>query len=105
MKEMLKNMLLEKWMNCTLLLCCTCYSYFSVITDEVACVDPQICNYVCQSEAGCSSIAYPRLVLGIMPEGGLQKQDVVLHFVHFSVFSFLRNLKCQFIFPIFFLSK
>ncbi|XP_060596776.1 sodium/myo-inositol cotransporter-like [Ruditapes philippinarum] len=37
--------------------------------DEVACVDPQICNYVCQSEAGCSSIAYPRLVLGIMPEG------------------------------------
>ncbi|KAL4221339.1 Sodium/myo-inositol cotransporter [Mactra antiquata] len=37
--------------------------------DEVACVDPDICNYVCQSEAGCSSIAYPRLVLGVMPEG------------------------------------
>ncbi|KAL5013821.1 hypothetical protein ScPMuIL_008091 [Solemya velum] len=37
--------------------------------DEVACVDPEICNYVCQSEAGCSNIAYPRLVLGIMPEG------------------------------------
>lgn len=37
--------------------------------DEVACVDPEICNYVCQSEAGCSSIAYPRLVLGVMPEG------------------------------------
>ena len=41
----------------------------SYYVDEVACVDPEICNYVCQSEAGCSSIAYPRLVLGIMPEG------------------------------------
>jgi len=38
-------------------------------TDEVACVDPDICEYVCQSAAGCSSIAYPRLVLGVMPEG------------------------------------
>lgn len=37
--------------------------------DEVACVDPEICNYVCQSKAGCSSIAYPRLVLDVMPEG------------------------------------
>ncbi|KAH3825204.1 sodium/myo-inositol cotransporter-like [Dreissena polymorpha] len=40
-----------------------------LFADEVACVDPNICNYVCQSEAGCSSIAYPRLVLGVMPEG------------------------------------
>lgn len=37
--------------------------------DEVACIDPEICNYVCQSRAGCTSIAYPRLVLGVMPEG------------------------------------
>lgn len=37
--------------------------------DEVACHDPEICNYVCQSNAGCSSIAYPRLVVGIMPDG------------------------------------
>ena len=42
---------------------------FVLFTDEVACVDPEICNYVCQSEAGCSSIAYPRLVLDVMPEG------------------------------------
>ncbi|KAJ8320449.1 hypothetical protein KUTeg_002036 [Tegillarca granosa] len=37
--------------------------------DEVACVDPDICYEVCQTRAGCTNIAYPRLVLGIMPEG------------------------------------
>lgn len=37
--------------------------------DEVACVDRDICYEVCQSYAGCTNIAYPRLVLGIMPEG------------------------------------
>lgn len=37
--------------------------------DEVACVDKDICYEICQSYAGCTNIAYPRLVLGIMPEG------------------------------------
>jgi uncharacterized sodium:solute symporter family permease YidK len=32
-------------------------------------VDPDICMAVCQNPAGCTNIAYPRLVLGIMPEG------------------------------------
>ena len=40
-----------------------------MFSDEVACVDPDICYTVCQSYAGCTNIAYPRLVLGIMPEG------------------------------------
>ena len=48
---------------------CVCTSLYTIISDEVACVDPEICNYICQSEAGCSSIAYPRLVLDIMPDG------------------------------------
>lgn len=38
-------------------------------SDEVACVDKDICYEICQSYAGCTNIAYPRLVLGIMPEG------------------------------------
>lgn len=42
-------------------------------TDEVACVDRDICYEVCQSYAGCTNIAYPRLVLGIMPEGCTHK--------------------------------
>ncbi|XP_041378394.1 sodium/myo-inositol cotransporter-like isoform X2 [Gigantopelta aegis] len=37
--------------------------------DEVACSNPDYCMQVCQSKAGCSSIAYPRLALGIMPNG------------------------------------
>lgn len=37
--------------------------------DEVGCVVPEICYAVCQSEAGCSSIAYPKLVLTYMPIG------------------------------------
>ncbi|XP_076451798.1 sodium/myo-inositol cotransporter-like [Babylonia areolata] len=37
--------------------------------NEVACTNPDYCMQVCQSRAGCSNIAYPRLVLGVMPEG------------------------------------
>ncbi|KAK7094087.1 sodium/myo-inositol cotransporter-like [Littorina saxatilis] len=37
--------------------------------DEVACTNPDYCMEVCQSRAGCSNIAYPRLVLGLMPDG------------------------------------
>ncbi|XP_076451807.1 sodium/myo-inositol cotransporter-like [Babylonia areolata] len=37
--------------------------------NEVACTNPDYCMEVCQSKAGCSSIAYPRLVLGLMPDG------------------------------------
>ena len=39
------------------------------LTDEVACTNPDYCMQVCQSRAGCSNIAYPRLVLGVMPDG------------------------------------
>lgn len=35
-------------------------------TEEVACVDPEACLAFCNNKAGCSNIAYPRLVLGIM---------------------------------------
>nr|XP_009861531.2 sodium/myo-inositol cotransporter [Ciona intestinalis] len=38
-------------------------------TDEVACVDPEVCYAICQSSTGCSNIAFPRLVLGVMPTG------------------------------------
>ncbi|XP_064646735.1 sodium/mannose cotransporter SLC5A10-like [Lineus longissimus] len=37
--------------------------------NEVACVDPDICEAVCQNRAGCSNIAYPILVLKILPSG------------------------------------
>ncbi|XP_071110603.1 sodium/myo-inositol cotransporter-like [Haliotis cracherodii] len=37
--------------------------------DDIACTNPDYCMSVCQSKAGCSNIAYPRLVLGLMPNG------------------------------------
>jgi uncharacterized sodium:solute symporter family permease YidK len=32
--------------------------------DEIGCVDPEICQAICQNPVSCSNIAYPRLVLG-----------------------------------------
>uniref|UniRef100_H3B8V3 Solute carrier family 5 member 9 n=1 Tax=Latimeria chalumnae TaxID=7897 RepID=H3B8V3_LATCH len=37
--------------------------------DEVACVDPTICESVCGARVGCSNIAYPKLVVELMPVG------------------------------------
>ncbi|KAL7865995.1 hypothetical protein SRHO_G00112420 [Serrasalmus rhombeus] len=37
--------------------------------DELACIGPEHCMAVCGSQAGCSNIAYPRLVMSIMPVG------------------------------------
>ncbi|XP_003364431.2 sodium/glucose cotransporter 4 [Equus caballus] len=37
--------------------------------DEVGCVDPDVCQRVCGVPVGCSNIAYPKLVMGLMPVG------------------------------------
>ncbi|XP_030632275.1 sodium/glucose cotransporter 2 isoform X2 [Chanos chanos] len=37
--------------------------------DEVGCVVPEICKEVCGTEVGCSNIAYPKLVVSLMPNG------------------------------------
>ncbi|NWV63918.1 SC5A9 protein, partial [Malurus elegans] len=37
--------------------------------DEVGCVDPEICKRVCGAAVGCSNIAYPKLVVELMPDG------------------------------------
>lgn len=37
--------------------------------DDVACADPEICKEVCGSTKGCTNIAFPRLVLKVMPTG------------------------------------
>ncbi|XP_066466137.1 sodium/glucose cotransporter 1 isoform X2 [Tiliqua scincoides] len=38
-------------------------------TDEVACVVPQLCKAICEAEVGCSNIAYPKMVVNLMPNG------------------------------------
>uniref|UniRef100_A0A8D3ED78 Sodium/glucose cotransporter 2 n=1 Tax=Scophthalmus maximus TaxID=52904 RepID=A0A8D3ED78_SCOMX len=37
--------------------------------DEVGCVVPEVCKMVCGTEVGCSNIAYPKLVVSVMPNG------------------------------------
>ncbi|KAK3560829.1 hypothetical protein QTP86_021854, partial [Hemibagrus guttatus] len=37
--------------------------------DEVGCVVPDECKRVCGTEVGCSNIAYPKLVVSVMPNG------------------------------------
>ncbi|XP_044000099.1 sodium/glucose cotransporter 1-like isoform X4 [Gambusia affinis] len=38
-------------------------------TDVVACVVPEECNAYCGTKVGCSNIAYPKLVVDLMPNG------------------------------------
>ncbi|XP_029964409.1 sodium/glucose cotransporter 2 isoform X2 [Salarias fasciatus] len=37
--------------------------------DEVGCVVPEECKKVCGTEVGCSNIAYPKLVVSVLPSG------------------------------------
>ncbi|XP_033733162.1 sodium/glucose cotransporter 5-like [Pecten maximus] len=37
--------------------------------DEVACVDPDECMRICENPVGCSNIAYPKMVLELLPNG------------------------------------
>ncbi|XP_025226140.1 sodium/myo-inositol cotransporter 2 isoform X4 [Theropithecus gelada] len=37
--------------------------------DQVACADPEICRKICSNPSGCSDIAYPKLVLELLPTG------------------------------------
>ncbi|XP_007567032.1 sodium/glucose cotransporter 1-like [Poecilia formosa] len=38
-------------------------------TDVVACVDPEECQKYCGSSVACTNIAYPKLVMNLMPNG------------------------------------
>jgi hypothetical protein len=37
--------------------------------DEIGCSNPEKCKEICGAESGCTNIAYPLLVLRIMPAG------------------------------------
>ncbi|KAM9329040.1 sodium/glucose cotransporter 1 [Gastrophryne carolinensis] len=38
-------------------------------TNEIACVIPEKCDYYCDTKVGCTNIAYPKLVIDLMPDG------------------------------------
>ncbi|XP_074077593.1 sodium/glucose cotransporter 4 isoform X2 [Macrotis lagotis] len=37
--------------------------------DVIGCVDPDLCQAICGARVGCSNIAYPKLVMELMPVG------------------------------------
>ncbi|XP_077391470.1 sodium/glucose cotransporter 4 isoform X2 [Festucalex cinctus] len=41
----------------------------ALFPDEVACAEPAVCQRVCGTPVGCSNIAYPKLVVELMPVG------------------------------------
>ncbi|NXO74718.1 SC5A9 protein, partial [Phainopepla nitens] len=41
----------------------------ALFPDEVGCVDLEVCRRVCGAAVGCSNIAYPKLVIELMPDG------------------------------------
>ncbi|KAJ0065558.1 hypothetical protein NL108_013460, partial [Boleophthalmus pectinirostris] len=45
------------------------YPGLCVVLDEVACVVPELCQKVCGTAVGCSNLAYPKLVVELMPSG------------------------------------
>ena len=47
---------------------------FILYTDEVACADEKTCLAVCQNKVGCSNIAYPKLVMELLPLGKCKKR-------------------------------
>lgn len=42
------------------------------VSDSVGCVDPEECVRVCGAEVGCSNIAFPKLVIELMPSGEIK---------------------------------
>lgn len=52
--------------------------WFSVLpaADEVACVVPELCKAYCDAEVGCTNIAYPKMVVDLMPNGKHQMGQI-----------------------------
>ena len=46
-----------------------CFVCCSRGVDEVGCADPETCSRVCGNPVGCSNIAYPKLVIELLPAG------------------------------------
>ena len=43
--------------------------FYVYILDLVGCAEPETCREICGNPAGCTNIAYPLLVVKLMPNG------------------------------------
>ena len=48
------------------------YSY----PDEVGCVVPELCEKICENPRSCSDIAYPKIVMELLPTG--KKESTIM---------------------------
>lgn len=57
------------------------------VSDSVGCVDPEECVRVCGAEVGCSNIAFPKLVIELMPSGEIEAPSSLcaLYFYHCTI--------------------
>ena len=73
--------------------------------DEVACATPEICVQVCDSKSGCSNLAYPLLIMRLLPEGlrGLMVAVMLAALVSdlTSIFNSASSLFTMDIYPLF----
>lgn len=60
--------------------------------DEIGCSDPDVCYQVCNSRNGCNDIAYPLLVIRLMPNGETQRFKNVLRLFLKQCFLAIRGL-------------
>lgn len=51
--------------------CCVLYTsvFRWYCVDDVACVDPELCEQICGNPVGCTDTAYARLVMELLPAG------------------------------------
>ena len=50
--------------------------------EKVACAHPDECMKYCQNPGGCSNIAYPELVVNLLPVGEFKNMFVIYYFVN-----------------------
>ena len=50
-------------------MCMYYYTVYGFFSDSVGCVDKDECERYCENPLGCTDIAYPKLVLEILPTG------------------------------------
>ena len=50
--------------------------------NQIGCSDPVECKAICGSEGGCSNIAYPKLVVDLLPPGENLKHERIYFLVN-----------------------
>ena len=69
-----------------------------IVSDEIACSSPAECNSQCENDDGCTNIAYPLLVIRLLPGG---RPMITQHFkvMQMLMTQFLKQFKLEVVGP------